>query len=168
MERCDACGYEYNDLARRVLGSALVDATRSVAGSLTAADRMRERPAPEVWSALEYGCHVRDLLEVQNQRIHRALSEDNPDFEPMRRDERVTEMAYNDQDPGEVAADMEANARDLARTIAELDEHDWERTGMYNWPERKERTVDWIVRNTVHELVHHRRDIDSVSEGEIP
>ena len=36
------------------------------------------------------------------------------------------------------------------------------RTGVYNWPTREERTVTWIARHTVHEMEHHRRDIDSV------
>jgi hypothetical protein len=30
---------------------------------------LRTRPQPHVWSPLEYGCHVRDMLLVQRERV---------------------------------------------------------------------------------------------------
>lgn len=168
MDHCDECGYHYSDLAREVLGEALVEATEGVIESLSDAGTLRQRPEPEVWSALEYGCHVRDLLDVQRNRIGRALVEETPAFESMRREERVTELAYNERDPAAVAADLAVNAKALAATVRDLDDEGWERTGIYNWPETSERSVEWIVRHTIHELVHHRRDIGEVGAGRVP
>lgn len=168
MDPCDECGYRYPDLARQVLGEALVEAADRVIGALADAGTLRQRPEPEVWSALEYGCHVRDILDVQRNRIGRALVEETPAFEPMGREERVTELAYNERDPQAVAADLAVNAEALAATVTDLDDEGWERTGIYNWPEPAERSVEWIVRHTVHELVHHRRDIEAVGAGRVP
>lgn len=168
MDQCDECGYRSSDLAREVLGEALVKRTAAVIETLSDAASLRERPAPEVWSALEYGCHLRDVLDVQRNRIGQALVEETPAFEPMRREERVTELAYNERDPEAVAADLAANAEALAATVSDLDDEGWERTGIYNWPQTAERSVEWIVRNTVHELVHHRRDIGEVGAGRVP
>ena len=39
------------------------------------------RPAPQVWSPLEYACHVRDLLGVFAARVELMLTEDLPTFE---------------------------------------------------------------------------------------
>ena len=44
----------------------------------------------DVWSALEYACHVRDVFLVQRDRLYTALVEDTPTFTPMYRDQRVT------------------------------------------------------------------------------
>ncbi len=69
-------------------------------------DAVRKRPAPEVWSPLEYACHVRDMLGVQTERVELAQREIDPVFVPMGRDERVVEDRYNEQDPAAVAAEL--------------------------------------------------------------
>ncbi|WP_406044517.1 hypothetical protein OG799_08560 [Micromonospora sp. NBC_00898] len=40
----------------------------------------------EVWSPLEYTCHVRDVLRVQGERLALALVTEEPEFTPMGRD----------------------------------------------------------------------------------
>ena len=39
---------------------------------------VRRRPAPGTWSALEYGCHVRDVLRRYDERLRLMLAEDDP------------------------------------------------------------------------------------------
>src|SRR6185436_16107921 len=73
---------------------------------------LRRRPAPEVWSALEYACHVRDVLLVQRDRIYVSLVEDTPSFPPMYREERVGFARYNEQAPATVADQVDV-ASDL-------------------------------------------------------
>lgn len=168
MQRCDQCRYDYSGLDRGALAQGLEAAGLEVVGTLSRVEMMRDRPAPEVWSALEYACHVRDVLEVQRHRIEQALTEDRPAFEPMGREERVTRLAYNQQDPATVGSQVEANSRALANAVETLKDDEWERTGFYNYPEPAERTMEWIVRHTIHELVHHRADIEAVGQGRRP
>src|SRR5260370_1338741 len=68
-------------------------------------------PVPASWSALEYGCHVRDVLRFQRDRVALAQAEDTPEFVSMRRDDRVLEERYNEQYPTVVAAEIVTAAR---------------------------------------------------------
>jgi S-DNA-T family DNA segregation ATPase FtsK/SpoIIIE len=123
---------------------------------------LRLRPSPEVWSALEYGCHVRDVLQVQRQRLALALVEDCPTFPPMGRDERVVNDRYNEQDPAVVAGELRAAADEIAEAFEALDDTGWSRSGIYNYPEPTERSMLWLAQHTIHECRHHLTDIDHV------
>ena len=103
---------------------------------------------------------MRDVLLVQYRRILQAQEEDQPAFAPMRRDERVTEDRYNEQEPATVADELDAAAERLASMLESLDEAAWRRTGTYSYPEPALRDVEWIARHTIHELEHHRLDVD--------
>lgn len=108
---------------------------------------------------LEYGCHVRDVLRFQRERVMTAQGTDRPVFEPMRRDERAVEERYNEQDPQVIADDVAAAASLLAQTLRALDGGGWLRAGVYPWPEPREHAVEWVARWTAHELAHHLFDI---------
>ena len=147
---CEECGFEYDALAAVDAPSALRDLGRRYRAPLTRflpgedpGEIVRARPAPAVWSALEYACHQRDVFDVQRQRLALALVEDCPALTPMGRDERVTADRYNEQDPTTVADQLD-------------------RTMIYNYPERQERTVLWLIRHTAHEGHHHLLDVGRV------
>ena len=163
MDRCEACRFDYYGFARteipdRLRGSAADHVERLTE---TPAAFLREHPRPG-WSALEYGCHLRDVLVVQAGRIDQAQREDGPEFVPMGRDERAVAERYNEQDPSRVANLLTAAAEALAGQLTSLDDAGWTRTGVYTYPERALRDVDWIARHTVHELHHHLIDVDRV------
>jgi hypothetical protein len=162
MERCDECGYDYDEISRDRIATALLALGPRHQSSLTGQDarRLRARPRPDVWSPLEYACHVRDVLKVQRERIRLALAEDQPAFAPMRREERVIEDRYNEQDPADVIKELVDAAAALAHVLETLDEEGWRRTGIYNFPTTQVRTVEWIGRHTLHEGRHHLWDID--------
>ncbi|HUZ20917.1 MAG TPA: DinB family protein [Acidimicrobiales bacterium] len=164
MDTCAECGYDYAALGRVELPVTVGSLGGEYAARLAAspAERLRAHVRDGVWSALEYACHVRDLLDVQRSRIGLALVEDVPAFAPMRRDERVAEERYNDQDPATVRSALLGAADGLAVALEHLDEGGWRREGHYNWPVQAVRSVEWIARHTVHELVHHLRDVESV------
>ena len=86
---------------------------------------MRRRPRPEVWSALEYGCHVRDVLLVQRYRVPLVRREDDPAPPPMGRDERVLHDGYAEQRPAEVARQLV----DVASLFARISIGSTERRG---------------------------------------
>jgi hypothetical protein len=157
---CDECGFAYDlDLAPAVpaLARSRADAIADVLRAEPAA--MRRRAAAGVWSPLEYACHLRDMLLVQRERVLAARRLDTPVAEPMGRDERVGHDGYAEQDPGDVARQLQDAALLFAGTLTRLDAADWERTLIYTYPERQERTLRWLAQHTLHELVHHTQDI---------
>lgn len=163
MDRCEACRFDYYGFARPELPDRLRSSAAEHVERLTEtpAAFLRERPLPG-WSALEYGCHVRDVLLNQRQRIDRAQHEHEPVFVPMGREELAVNERYNEQDPPVVAGQLTAAADTLAGLLAALDDVGWTRAGVYSYPERELRDVDWIARHTLHELTHHLADVDRV------
>jgi hypothetical protein len=122
----------------------------------------RQRPEPAVWSALEYLCHVRDVLIVQRDRAVLAQVEERPNFVRMYRDERVDLCHYASHDVGEVLNHVGMAAELCALVFDSLDEKAWSRPLIYNWPGPIERDVAWLGRHTAHEAEHHFQDIIGV------
>jgi hypothetical protein len=163
VDHCTECGFEYfgfprSEVAGRLRALAADHVTRL---EETPAAHLREHPV-EGWSALEYACHVRDVLLTQRLRIDRTQIEVEPEFTPMGRDQLAVDRHYNDQQPEQVAAELTAAADALATQLDGLDDAGWARTGVYGYPTRELRPVDWIGRHTVHELHHHLTDVDRV------
>jgi S-DNA-T family DNA segregation ATPase FtsK/SpoIIIE len=160
MAACAECGYEFESLDHGEILSALISLADSHRQLLTSVepDLLRAHPRAASWSALEYGCHVRDVLRFQRDRVMLAQAADTPEFVSMRRDERAIEESYNEQDPLAVAGQLAAAASDLADTLGSLDAAGWQRAGVYPWPVREVRTVEWIGQRTAHELAHHLFD----------
>ena len=123
---------------------------------------LRRRPEQDVWSALEYGCHVRDTLLCQRERPYLTLVEEEPSFTPMYRDRRAALARYGDDDPNRVARQVEMAADLLAHAFSSLDEGAWARTCIYNYPTPARRDVLWLAQHTLHEGEHHLADIERV------
>lgn len=166
MDHCDECQYRYDsqdtesipDQLRTLGGRFAVPLSRFLPGEDGPAI-LRAHPVDGAWSALEYACHVRDVLEVNEGRVRQTMVEDRPTYAPMGRDERVVEMAYNEDDPGEVATAIATNADRLAATFEGLRTDQWTRTGRYGYPGPEERSMLWVGQHTIHELHHHLLDV---------
>ncbi|WP_422769378.1 DinB family protein [Plantactinospora sp. WMMC1484] len=159
MDHCDECGFDYPSVPAAALPGRLHEFGTRYSTALSAARDPRRRPAEQVWSPLEYACHMRDVLRIQRQRLTLALAVEGPEFTPMGRDERAVADAYNEQDPAVVLGDLVAAADGLASAFAPLGPAELDRTGVYPWPERQTRTLLWLGRHTVHEGEHHLLDI---------
>lgn len=164
MTRCDQCGFAYemvapDDVASRL--RAAPDRYRQ-AVSNSSPQAFQTRPDPAVWSAIEYACHVRDVLLVQRDRTVLALVEENPSFARMYRDERVALCAYAQQAMDDVLAHLAMAAELCAMVFEGLDEAGWSRPLVYNWPEPAEGDLAWLGRHTLHEVEHHLQDITQV------
>ena len=163
MDRCDGCGFVYDESV--AAGGGAAGAVRAAAAELAelllgAADdaAVRRRPAPATWSALEYGCHVRDVLLVQRERVLQARREATPATVPMGRDERVEHDGYASQAPGDVARQLVDAAALFAGVLDRLDDPAWSRTLVYGYPAPAERSLRWVAVHTVHEAQHHLAD----------
>ncbi|ASW92724.1 hypothetical protein CKJ54_00125 [Mycobacterium marseillense] len=120
---------------------------------------VRSRSHPDVWSPLEYACHLRDVLLVQRERVLAARRTSGSDCAPMGREERAEHDGYNEQDPADVARQLADAAALFSNVLARLSGDDWDRTVIYHYPETHERSLRWVAVHTVHELQHHLLDI---------
>jgi S-DNA-T family DNA segregation ATPase FtsK/SpoIIIE len=167
MTVCAQCHFTHEELIAGETPAALRRGAREIRERLGTSldepggvERLRSRPAPTTWSALEYAGHVRDVLFVQHDRLYRALVEDVPAFSAMHREERVLLGGYNDEDPATTATEVTIAADLLARVLSRLQAGDWSRRCIYNFPAPTEVDVLWLARDSVHEVVHHLLDID--------
>jgi hypothetical protein len=161
MDHCDECGFDYDLAEAPTAGPAITDGVAELADVLgNGAADLRTRRTPGTWSPLEYGCHVRDVLIVQRERVLAARRVDCPTFDPMGRDERVDHDGYSEQDPEHVVLELTEAAYLYANDLARLTPEDWDRrSAMYNYPTRQERTLRWMARHTLNEVRHHLLDV---------
>jgi hypothetical protein len=154
---CDVCRLAYgdvvvSDIPRRL--RAVTAEVRAHVEGLSAAE-LTYRPAADVWSALEYLCHIRDVYVASTIRLYRARRETNPQIEPVFNDLRVVRFRYNQADVHGVLHEMDATLEGL---IDELDRTaDWDR--VFTRQPGEERTARWLVRQALHEVMHHAGDM---------
>ena len=120
---------------------------------------MVDRPEPATWSALEYGCHVRDVLYNLRDRIVVGLAEDNPVPKAMFADLRIERGLYAADDPATLAAELDLAGGLFARTVAALDAEALARPIFYGWPTPATRTLLWVAAQALHETEHHLADV---------
>lgn len=160
-EACAECGFDSTALAAEDAADFIAAECSDFAARIeSAGSGARGRRNVGVWSPLEYACHLRDMLLVQRERVLAARRRDNPTFDPMGRDERVDHDGYALQRPSDAAAEILMAASLFARDLRLLTEADWDRPVMYNYPVRTQRSLQWVALHTLHEVRHHRMDID--------
>ena len=118
---------------------------------------VRRRPRPDVWSPLEYACHVRDVFRLFDQRLRLMLAEDDPQFANWDQDETAVAERYGEQDPAVVAAELAAAADAIAASFAAVGGDQWERPGRRSDGARVHRRT--FGRYFIHDPVHHLRDV---------
>jgi len=161
---CAECGFSYQLIDADAVPGRLRALRSGFSEELSGADTaaVSRRPEPSVWSALEYACHVRDVLLVQRERLIVAQVEDVPAVARMHRDERVG-LARYDAHPVPVVLDQLGMAAELcAVTFEALDAAGRARRLVYPWPEATERDLGWVGRHAVHEGEHHLMDVRRV------
>ena len=120
----------------------------------------RRRPDPQVWSVTEYVCHLRDVYASYTIRLHRTCTENRPALEPMLNDLRARRFRYNDRDVVSVVDELAANAAGFCEEIVSVGAQAWDRVATRLPGEQ--RSVRWLVRQAMHEGVHHLADIRAV------
>ena len=156
MHGCQECGFSYEAEAT---AAAIRDGVGEVEDLLLGSSELRARQQPEVWSPLEYGCHLRDVLLVQRERVLAARRSDRYVCTSMGRDERVDHDGYRSQEPEDVARQLADAAQLFGNVLDRLDAADWMRVVIYPYPEPTERSLRWVAAHTLHEVRHHLMDI---------
>ncbi len=158
MEACEVCGFAWDGVETHEIAPRLGDAAGELAALLRDEPaRSHVRPAPDRWSALEYGAHVRDVVLNLRDRIILGLAEDNPVPKPMHGTLRV-ERLYGLETPEAVAEEIEMAAALFNRSFAGLTADEWDRPIFYGWPREATRTLRWVAAQALHEAQHHLTD----------
>jgi DinB superfamily len=157
--RCPECGFEAAAVALSEVGD-LVRANAAAWQEVLArpAREVALRPSDDRWSALEYACHVRDVLVLYDERLQLMLTEDDPDFANWDQDVTAVENRYDEQDPARVAADLAAAAAVIAERFDGVSEGARGRTG--NRSDGARFTIETFARYFVHDPVHHLDDVE--------
>jgi hypothetical protein len=154
---CPECGYH----AAAVQPSGVPELIRSNAQQwpavLAAGEAARRRPAAGVWSPLEYGCHVRDVLRLFDQRLTLMLTRDDPLFDNWDQDVTAVQERYGEQNPVTVSAELRSAADTIADHFAGVQGAQWSRPGRRS--DGSAFTVDSFARYFLHDIVHHAHDV---------
>lgn len=158
-EHCDACGFDgvrYNDAA--LLDSLRALGPRWQALLAAAGPELRVRPEPEVWSAIEYAAHSRDITALHVYGVEQALTLDEPVF-PQIGDDLVDSAAatYGEADPDDVAAELTTQTSLLAEAAHDAGSEMWSR-GLTIGDSRSD--VRRLLEHALHDSLHHLRDVE--------
>jgi hypothetical protein len=156
---CAECGFRYDEADAPTAAADIRRLAGEVAHALATPDAdLAGRRRPELWSPLEYGCHLRDVLLVQRERVLQARRDNGFTCVTMGRDIRVEHEGYAEQRPADVARQLTDAAALFGNVLDRLGD-DWDNEMVYSWPQPERRSLRWVAVHTVHEARHHLRDI---------
>lgn len=159
LERpCDECGFDSAAFGVDQIPELIRDNTRGWSQALASPD-VAVRPVPQIWSTLEYACHVRDVHTVFAERVALMLRQDDPVFESWDQDAAAVEKAYGDQDASTVEVELTRAAEVAAGAYAAVTDEQWQRPGRRS--NGSEFTVETLGRYHLHDVVHHLYDVRS-------
>jgi hypothetical protein len=154
-EGCAECGFvPFDPVAAPRRIRAIVQRWREVLARSTAADR----PAPAVWSPLEYACHVRDVCRTMGHRVELMVETDGARFANWDRAATAIEDRYWAQDPETVADELAVAAADAASVIEAVSGDTWQRRGIRS--NGSEFTVATLAVYFLHDVEHHLYDVE--------
>ncbi|MFI6446138.1 DinB family protein [Kitasatospora sp. NPDC050543] len=158
LRACPDCGLDTPAVAREDI-AGLVRGNASAWQVVLAGDEaeVRRRPRPEVWSALEYACHVRDVFRLFRLRLDLMLDQEGPLFANWDQDATAVAERYAQQDPAVVAGELAEAAEMLALGFEGVRGEQWQRTGDRSDGARF--TVESFSRYLIHDPLHHLYDV---------
>lgn len=155
-EPCPECGYDATSVEPGAVGERVRTAVprwQAVLQRPDAADRARA----DVWSPLEYGCHVRDVLTIFDGRLQQMLTLDAPEFANWDQDVTAVQEKYGDQDPADVAVQLAAAASTIAARFDGVSGLQWDRTATRS--DGAHFTTASFSRYFLHDIEHHLHDV---------
>ncbi len=161
-ERCPQCTLEAGALTLAEI-PAVIRAQVQVWPVVLLRGDVRERPEPQVWSALEYGAHTRDVLRLFADRLAMILTEDEPTFPDWDPNEAALAGRYHELDPQVVAEEILGSAETLAAAVAAVPPEAVQRRGLRS--DGAPFTVTTLMQYLVHDLVHHLWDVGDGHAG---
>jgi hypothetical protein len=158
LERpCLDCGFDAAEVSRDRVGERLRANVEAWAPLLSRGGAAL-RPDDHTWSALEYGCHVRDVFRIFDARLQLMLDEDRAAFANWDQDATAIEDRYESQDPALVLADLTSAGAVLAAHFDAVAGSQWSRTGVRSDGARF--TVETFATYLLHDPTHHLWDVE--------
>lgn len=159
-QRCPECGFDAGAVDPADIAGMLRTNARQWASVLAGDEaRVRRRSAPDVWSALEYAAHVRDVHLLYLERLDMMLDQDGPHYPNWDQDETAIASRYDLADPDAVSVELLAAAGALADRFDEVTGRQWARTGFRS--DGAAFTVRSFARYFIHDPVHHLHDVET-------
>jgi hypothetical protein len=155
---CPECGLDAGAVAPGQVGPLVIHNAAAWPAVLARPD-VAVRPSEDRWSALEYACHVRDVLRLGDLRLGLMLTEDDPTFANWDQDETAVADRYSDQDPAAVGPELLQAATQVAVALAGVRDNGWARTGTRS--DGATFTVATFAQYLLHDPVHHLHDVGS-------
>jgi hypothetical protein len=157
LERpCPDCGFDAAEVDRHRVG-ALLRANVAAWTPLLSRDDAAVRPDERTWSALESGCHVRDVFRIFDVRLRLMLDEDGAAFPNWDQDATAVEDDYAAQDPSVVLAELTAAGAALSDGFDAVADDQWSRTGVRS--DGAHFTIDTFAKYLLHDPTHHVWDV---------
>jgi hypothetical protein len=158
LEReCPECGFDARTPQRADLADLMAQVGSRWVAAMNAIADARTRPAPAVWSPLEYACHVRDEFDLARVRVGLMLGEDGVRFANWDQDATAIEEGYAGQDPMVVTDELARAAAELVAVLEAVPADAWNRTGLRS--DGSTFTVESFTRYLLHDPVHHLTDV---------
>lgn len=161
--RCPECGLSAGEVDVAEVARRAELAAAEWVQILTSSPAVTSRPAPQVWSPLEYGAHVRDVYDLFDARLVLMLVEDDPVFASWDQDDTAVTEDYAEQDPDVVAAQLEAAAARFVSRLRGLEPSQLDRAGRRS--DGAAFTVTTFAQYFLHDVVHHLYDVTGQQDG---
>jgi DinB family protein len=117
---------------------------------------LRRKPAPEKWSMLEIGCHLRDVERLFVERYGKMATQDRPSLRMVNQDDLAVRLKYNEDDPSAALREFRSLREETVRLLGALAHQSWERVGLH--PKRGEFSI------AAHMHMHVCHDTNHVNQ----
>jgi hypothetical protein len=158
---CPECGFDTSAFPREEVPARLRANVAAWRELLAGPADVRARPRPDMWSPLEYACHVRDVHRLYAYRLDLMLTQDDPAYPNWDQDETAVAERYGEQDPAVVSSQLAEAGEHLAAAFEAVHGDQWQRTGTRS--DGAHFTVESFARYYLHDPVHHLHDATPAS-----
>lgn len=153
---CRQCGFDASTLEQAELAGLIRANAARWPAVLRRADAA-VRPSPDVWSAVEYAAHVRDVLRLFRYRVSLMLQSDSPTFPSWDGDALAVSERYGEQAPTRVAGELQQAAAEYADVLELVPDAAWSRTGHRG--DGTTFTIASLALYSAHDPMHHLWDV---------
>ncbi|HPU12982.1 MAG TPA: DinB family protein [Aeromicrobium sp.] len=151
LERpCTDCGFDPADFS---LASVHADVSDMVVrwAAVLGRPNAKQRPNETTWSPTEYGCHVRDVFWLFNERLRKTRTLDEYRFINWDQDETAVDDNYARQNPEDVRGQIAAAAGDFIAEVERIE--DPNKVAIRGIATRF--TAESMTAYAMHDLRHH-------------
>ncbi len=169
LERpCPQCSFDASSIEPGDVAAAMRANAAGFRAALKRGDIVGQRPpvapgSPPVWSALEYGAHVRDVYALAAERLSKMIKKKSPTFTDWDQDGAAVDGRYRQADPDKVAYGLALQAGKVADMLDRVRGGDWERTGSRS--DGATFTIASFAAYILHDVTHHLWDVDQGFEA---